>query len=103
MESIMTIRLAVCQIQERMVMIMSDNKAFFEHLTPDMLEGVSGGTGTPTSDKVFQSLIVACKKGGKSKDDLAKYFMNAEALYNTKGMEGVTPEDALQYLDEHWD
>lgn len=74
-----------------------------EKLSLDMLEGISGGAGTATSDALFRSLIVSCKSNGKSKEELAQYFRNAEALYKMKGMEGVTQDDALAYLDAHWD
>ena len=74
----------------------------FDQLTPDMLEGVSGGAPTAMSDRVFGSLVKSCKAEGKSKEELAEYFKNAEALYSMKGMEGVTPEDALAYLDANW-
>ena len=71
-------------------------------LTPEMLEGISGGAPTATSDRVFGALVRACKQGGKSKEEVASFMMNSESLYKMDGMEGVTTEDALAYLDANW-
>ena len=72
-------------------------------LTPDMLEDISGGAPTATSDRVFGALIRSCKKGGKSREEVAAFMKNSESLYNMDGMEGVTTDDAMDYLDKYWD
>ena len=75
----------------------------WKELTPDELESVAGGTGNETSDKLFRALVVSFKNNGLTKEELANFIKTSDTVFNVKGMDGVTVDDAMEYLDTYWD
>lgn len=73
-----------------------------ENADPRSGQGVVGGTATPESDKLFGALVTTFKKRGKTKEDLAHFIRNSDSVFKVNGMEGVTMDDAMAYLDKNW-
>lgn len=74
----------------------------WEPIAWEKLDDIVGGTATPASDKLFGALVTTFKNRGKTKEDLAHFIRNSDSVFKVNGMEGVTMDDAMDYLDRNW-
>ena len=82
--------------------VMKDKRILFEHLTPDMLEGVAGGVITPECEKGLRMDIAAAKSDGFSMEETIGFIMNNSDMDMLSRL-GTTPEELADYARAHWD
>ena len=79
-------------------MAMAENK-LFEKLSPDMLEGVSGGMSKALENALLAD-IADCKAEGISKADYLAYFASASDEEFAEA--GTSREEFLGFIKANW-